>query len=212
MENKQRQIAYKVTISEVLEGKYVKEGGWVPNYVVIGENNVSRINIVGIIIAKIDEGGNGGVLVDDKTGNISIRTFDNSSIFDKVGVGDIILLIGRPREYNNEKYVVPEIIKKINKSWFELRLIELNERSKKKMILSNNPESGGMVKEDIIFDRIIKSKINSDGVLNLIRTEDKGDGVDYEQLVEKVGNEKIIKMLLEEGEIFEVTPGRLKVL
>ena len=157
-------------------------------------------------------GGDGGVLVDDKTGNISIRTFDNSSIFDKVGVGDIILLIGRPREYNNEKYVVPEIIKKINKSWFELRLIELNERSKKKMILSNNPESGGIVKEDIIFDRIIKSKINSDGVLNLIRTEDKGDGVDYEQLVEKVGNEKIIKMLLEEGEIFEVTPGRLKVL
>ena len=41
---------------------------------------------------------------------------------------------------------------------------------------------------------------------------DSGDGADYELLVEKVGDERIITTLLEEGEIFEVTPGRLKAL
>ena len=212
MESKQRQIAYKVRISEILNGSYVKEEGWAPNYIVIGGNNVSRINIVGIIIAKINNNENVEILIDDKTGKISVRTFNNSSIFDMVDIGDFVLLIGRPREYNSEKYVVPEIIKKIKKAWFELRLIELSNLNTKSIKLENNVNIGEKVEEEKIIEEIIKSKINSDDVLGLIKRWDKGNGTDYEQLVEKVGSEKIIKTLLEDGEIFEVTPGKLKAL
>ena len=68
METKQRQIAYKVLISEILKGDYVKEEGWIPYYVLIKGNNVSRINLIGIIIAKINTNENWEILVEDQTG------------------------------------------------------------------------------------------------------------------------------------------------
>ena len=128
--NQKRQIAYKVQISEILNGEYVREDGWAPNYVIIGKDNVSRINLIGIIIAKTENNGNSEILIDDKTGIISTRAFDKSSIFNNVKIGDVISIIGRPREYNDKKYIVPEIIKKVNKSWLELRFVELSHLNK----------------------------------------------------------------------------------
>lgn len=212
MENKQRQIAYKVRISRILKGEYVREEGWLPNYIIIEENRVSRINIMGVVIAKTDNKENGEILVDDKTGKISVRAFNNPLIFNNIKIGDFVLLIGRPREYNNEKYVVPEIIKKIQKSWFELRLIELNKLKNQTLIQTGKIKDEKQIKEELILDQIIKSKINSEDILGLIKRWDKGGGADYEKLVEKLGDEKIIKTLLEEGEIFEITPGKLKAL
>ena len=212
MEIKQRQIAHKVRISEILKGEYVKEDGWIPNYLILSGGNVSRINIMGIIIAKIDNNGNVEVLIDDKTGKISVRTFDNSNIFENIVIGDVVLIIGRPREYNNEKYIVPEIIKKIKKSWFELRLVELDILNKKQIKRFGGMVEEKKVNEEGIIKEVIKRKINSDDVLNLIKRWDNGNGADYVQLVEKVGGEKIIRRLLMEGEIFEVTPGKLKAL
>ena len=211
METKQRQIAYKVRISEILKGEYIKEEGWAPNYVMIRGDRVSRINIIGIIIAKTDNNENGEVLIDDKTGKISVITFNNSSIFEDVNIGNVVLLVGRPREYNNGKYIVPEIIRKVNKSWFELRLVELGQD---KRIINQKDNTGVVeeVKRGAVIDQIIKSKINSDDVIGLIKRLDVGDGADYEKIVETLGNEKIIKDLLEEGEIFEIAPGRLKAL
>ena len=212
MEIKQRQIAHKVRISEILKGEYVKEDGWIPNYLILSGGNVSRINIMGIIIAKIDNNGNVEVLIDDKTGKISVRTFDNSNIFENIVIGDVVLIIGRPREYNNEKYIVPEIIKKIKKSWFELRLVELDILNKKQIKRFGGMVEEKKVNEEGIIKEVIKRKINSDDVLNLIKRWDNGNGADYVQLVEKVGGEKIIRRLLMDGEIFEVTPGKLKAL
>ena len=94
MENKQRQIAYKVRVSEILKGEYIKKEGWEPNYVIIGGDNVSRINILAIIIAKTDNSENVEILIDDKTGKISVRTFNAPHIFDGVNIGDVVLLVG----------------------------------------------------------------------------------------------------------------------
>ena len=52
-EIRKRQIAYKIRIKDILEGKYVKEEGWNPNYIVTAnEKEVSRVNIIGIVIDK----------------------------------------------------------------------------------------------------------------------------------------------------------------
>ena len=49
----------------------------------------------------------------------------------------------------------------------------------------------------------------------MIRNMDTGDGVAFEDVIEKSKNpdtEKIINTLLANGDVFEIRPGRLKVL
>ena len=45
----------------------------------------------------------------------------------------------------------------------------------------------------------------SDKVIDFIRNNDKGDGIDIEDVVKKFDNEEVIKNLLSEGELFEIT-------
>ncbi|MFO8016647.1 MAG: hypothetical protein R6U32_06075 [Candidatus Woesearchaeota archaeon] len=130
METRQRQTAFKVKISEILNGKYVVQEGWEPNYVTIHGNSVSRVNIIGAVVSKGggDEG-DGTLMLDDGTGRIPARSFDSSPSLSEVNVGDMVLVIGKPREYSNEMYLVPEIIKVLeDKRWAELRKVELERR------------------------------------------------------------------------------------
>lgn len=225
-QNQTRQIAYKTSIGNILEGEYVKEEGWIPNYILSGDKKLSRVNLVGVIIAKSDNLENEEFLLEDKSGNISVRFFEKSDLFEKLIIGDFVLIIGRPREYNGQKYVVPEIIKQVKKEWFELRMLEIGgivkiqKEGRKKELLQES--SVGKVseeeikvdvkKENVLIENIIKSKINSEDVIGFIKKLDVGKGADYEEVLEKAKNEKIITALLEDGEIFEIKPGKLKVL
>lgn len=129
MDNKQlRQTAFIVKISDLKNGKYIKEEGWEPNYILTKKARVNRANILGIVISKTEtpDMSYKSLVIDDGSGNISVRLFENNNLFNGINVGDIILLIGRPREYGTEKYMIPEIIKKIdNGSWLNYRKKEL---------------------------------------------------------------------------------------
>ena len=55
----------------------------------------------------------------------------------------------------------------------------------------------------------------SEGIYSLIKELDNGDGVSFEDILGKFKGaeaEAIINTLLENGNIFEIRPGRLKVL
>lgn len=214
-----RQIAYKVKIKNILEGRYVKnEGGWMPNYIELGEFKVSRVNLIGIVVQKPIEPNTNqqSIVIDDGTGKIPIKSFEESSMFDKTRIGDAVLIIGRPREFGAEKYIVPEIIKKLdNIEWIRLRQLELNSAVpafKEAVYTDNNIRKDDILKEEIIEDAI---EGPSDKVYKLIKENDKGNGSDFDGIVslsKEKGTEKIIKRLLEQGDIFEVKPGKLKVL
>lgn len=209
-ESQRRQIAYKVKIKDLVNGRYVKEEGWQPNYIIIGDGRqVSRVNLIGIVVLKPVEESNNyqSIIIDDGSGKISVRSFEGD-ILKIPKVGDVILLIGRPREYGNEKYVVPEIVRIIdNKKWIDVRKLEIELHSKKYR-----------AKEDVVLEEEIienKKENNADRIFKLIKDIDNGDGVDTEEIISKAnvtGAEKIIANLLEEGEIFEIKPGKLKVL
>jgi RPA family protein len=202
MEKQQkRQVAYKVRVKEILDGEYVKEEGWMPNYIrLIDGAKVSRVNLVGVVVLKTEEQNYAGIIIDDGSGKIPVRNFENSNLFDATNIGDIVLIIGRPREFG-EKYVVPEIIKKVQDPlWIEVRKLEL-----KKPELKVNDENA--VKKD--------ESNPSEVIFSLIKGEDKGDGVDVEDIIKKSNVSEadlIIRNLLEEGEIFELKPGRVKIL
>jgi len=214
VKNQKRSIAYKVMIKDLLKGSYVKEEGWNPNYIVMGDGKqVSRVNVVGVIVDKPtgSDLSYQNIRIDDGSGNISLRSFENNKIIEGLNVGDSILIIGRPREFNNERYVVPEIIRVIeNKDWLELRKLELVEDIGKVEKIDSKK------KEDLeVYDVKEEDVGNEDDIISLIKKLDKGEGVDFSEMIEQSKNEnteRIINNLIKMGELFEIRPGRIKVL
>jgi RPA family protein len=193
LENIQRQTAYKVKINQIIQGNYVKNEGWNPNYISFDQKQVSRVNIIGIIVSKADDQSFKNMLLDDGSGRISLRIFNDLST--NAEIGDVVLVVGRPREFSGERYIVPEIIKKIDKDWFQVRKLELAE-----------PELSTVSEEAI-------SESPVENLLNIIRKNDKGDGAGFEDIsAEAKDCEQYLNKLLELGEIFEVKPGRYKIL
>ena len=205
-----RQTAFKIRVKDILNSKYIKEDGWLPNYIEVNENKISRVNVIGTIVLKIDEN---NIVLDDGSGKITMRVFENDGFFKKIDIGDVILLIGRPREFGSEKYIMPEILKKIeNPMWINVRKIELRLNNKN---LVTNFE--GDRKEEVIQKGIIGEIKNDtcEKIFNLIKELDKGEGIDTMEILNNINDkdaEKIINKLLENGEIFETKPGRLRVL
>ena len=124
-EQKKREIAFKVRINDVLKGEYVKRDGWDPNFININNKQVSRVNIMGVVVSIPDSGQN-NLTIDDGSGRIEVRSFDNPEMLTSSAIGDIVMMIGRPREYNNARYIIAEVLRKVeNKKWMEVRKLEL---------------------------------------------------------------------------------------
>jgi RPA family protein len=211
---KKRQTAYKVRIAELLNAKYVKEEGWLPNYVKTGNLQVSRVNLVAAVISAGEE-----IVIDDGSGSITIRSFDSKPLdFD---VGDVVLIIGRVREYGSQKYVTPEIIKKVDDKVAKLRLLELEKQNlsepKKTVAVIEEKErkAAETITEESVEEEELEGKPKK--IYELIKNLDFGEGADFDEVISKVGDdedetEKGIDFLLKKGEIFELRPGKLKVM
>ncbi|MEA3430451.1 MAG: OB-fold nucleic acid binding domain-containing protein [Nanoarchaeota archaeon] len=209
-EQQQRQTAFKTWIIDIIRGKYFVEEGWTPNYILTQKNKkISRLNIISTIIniSKEDDIQQ-FIYVDDGSAEIAIRSFNEINYFKGLKVGDIIQIIGKVRTYNDEKYIVPEIIKKINNTkWLIVRKLELGEIETKIQEEKINPE---LIKKDTETPEK-KSNNEIDPILEKIKELDNGDGADFQEIV-KLSNEQTINNLLMNGEIFELKPGKLKVL
>ena len=198
-----RQTAYKIRVKDILDSKYVKTSGIEPNYLKIGSKQISRANILGVVVEKSDMDNYKAITIDDGSGRISARIFDDKIFLSNVEVGDVVNLIGRPREFSSEKYMIIEAIKKTDHAWAMVRSLELQKNdndSKKSEVIQDKEEK---------VDLSPKNKI-----ILAIKELDNGDGVLIESVLSKNvdGAEKIIDTLLKEGDIFEVKPGKLKVL
>jgi|SRR3989338_6257750 len=201
-----RQVAYKVRICNVLSGNFTKDD-LSAGYLKLKDIHISRINIIATIVYKYEQtSSHNSAVIDDGTGRISLRSFE-SGAFSKVDVGDVVLVIGRIREFSDEKYVIPEILKKINNvDWINVRKLELKKY--------NYAVDEIKIADDVAEKTTDDFKINSE-MYSLIKELDKGNGVSVEDIIKKFDNseaESVINKLLENGDIFEIKPGRLKVL
>lgn len=199
-----RQVAHKVNISEILNAGFAKDEVSA-GYIKLNNVNISRVNVLATIVHK-SEGTYASSVIDDGTGKIQLRAFENTNIFSKADVGDFILVIGKIREFNNEKYIMPEILKKIDIEWMNVRKLEL----KNSGLVAGNAENKV---SDVYADE--KSSVIGEEVYLLIKRLDLGEGVPVDELIKSSNNvkaEAIINKLMESGDIFEVKPGRLKVL
>ncbi|MBU0666770.1 MAG: hypothetical protein ABIC91_06535 [Nanoarchaeota archaeon] len=212
----QRLTAKKCQIIDIIRGRYVKKEGWEPNYIVTPFENISRVNILGIVVSKISEK---NLLLDDGTEKISVRVFENENLLN-IPLGSTVLIIGKPRMFNEETYVFPEIIKiLLDSKWLKVRELEMKIKRKNQNIELNIPEKKEFIKEEKKEKELTKPKkeqINyRDLILKKIKEDDCDEGVSIANIENIFGInncETIINELLEEGEIFEIKPGKVKIL
>ncbi|MBN2368558.1 hypothetical protein JXC34_06060 [Candidatus Woesearchaeota archaeon] len=198
-----RKTAKRLFVSDVLSATYIKRPGWEPSGIITKYGEIARVYLIGTVVSRSDEEKN--FLVDDGTGNISVRYFEDDERFSSLSLGDMVCVIGRPREWNESKYIVPEIVRKLQDAkWHKVHQLEIKLQKKDSVKLPVETED----EQEVQTGPYQK-------ILNAIAVLDKGDGVDIQDIINhiKIANgDKIVRDLIEEGEIFELSPGRVKLL
>ncbi len=171
-----KDTAFHIWVSELANGilKQVPDG---PSALLANDRALNRVMFFGVVVSP-------DLFVDDGTGSVLVRAFNQHL---NINIGDCVLVIGRPRIYDKELYVLGEIVKKVDASWLSFW--------RRKYPLP--------------------AKINSSArVLDVVRKKDAGDGADYDSVVSELGDkgEELIIHMLATGELFETKPGKLKVL
>ena len=193
-------VAVKASISDLLSGEWIERTGIEPSAVAVAGTELARINLMGLVVDKSD--GQPSIVVDDGAERIVVRAFEHIPGIQEVQVGSAVLIIGRPRVYGSDRFVVAECVRVLDDMrWLELRKKEL----KVNRPVQTKPQS------NVVEEEVVNSPQNV--ILEQIRSMDAGTGADIEQVIAKSGcaQQDLDKMLVR-GEIFEVSPGRLKVL
>lgn len=196
-----RNIAYKLRIGDVTQGKIVMDAERF-KALEIQEKQVVRVNVVANIIDKFIQEGEkkfASLTIDDATGQIKLKTFgDDIAKFTPFTQGDTVTVIGLLRVWNNELYITPEIIKKKDPAFLMVRKLETEKDAPK------------------VVEKSEMTKVK-DAIVQKIKEHDEKGGVDSEQLIielkatpDVINNE--IRKLLEEGMIYEPRPGKLRYL
>ena len=200
-----RDSAPKVWINDILHSNYIKNDNAL-NYIEINNQKISRVNILATLVMKNIEGMSyGSIVLEDGSGQISVRSFETQNIFDNYSIEDLLLVIGKPREYGNERYVIAEIIKKIeDKRWIKVRKLEL---------MNAYPQLKKL--NTIVTENSIPQIPISTRIFKIIEEIDNGTGADIDEVISRVNAQdadKIISELIKEGVVFEVTAGRIRMV
>ena len=197
-----RHIAFKLRIGDILSGNPIMNGERFQHLELDGKNIV-RVNVIGNIVEKFESPGESKYIftkIDDGSGQISLKAFgDGIEKLKEFTEGKTVLVIGVLRNFNNETYISPEIIKEQDSKYLLVRKLEI-EKTK-----STDPT---FAKKQIVAvkDRILGAIKNSE------------QGVEIEQLkmgLRDISSEIInqeTQKFIEEGIIFEPRPGVLKYL
>jgi RecG-like helicase len=200
-----RNIAYKVRIGDILIGNPVYDSEKF-RFLELGNKKIVRINLIANIVEKYESEGEKKFIVfnlDDGSGQIKMRAFaEDVEKFKSFNQGQTIIIIGILRSFNNEIYILPEIIKEQNPKYLLLRKLE-TEKTK-------NQKSSEFPKDKITA---VKERI-----MEKIKNAENEGGIDTEKLIMEITDatpeiiNQEIKKLLEEGIIFEPRPGRVRYL
>ena len=117
----------------------------------------------------------------------------------------MVNVIGKIREYGSVPFISAEIVRK---SCSEEMVLRKKELQLVKRFYKKEEASAPVAEESIVGPA-------GEAVLSLLKELDGGEGVDAELLIEKSGIKnanEIIRELIHNGDVFEIMPGRLKIL
>ena len=213
----QRQTAFKIWLSELDDSVFVKSSKeFEPSYFLVKDKKISRVNVIATIVNKNITEAYGFLTLDDSTSQIRVKAWrEDVKILDNVSIADTALIIGKLREYNNEMYIIPEVVKKVNLNWELVRKLELAQERGSPVISTKDYRNEEIENTESSQAEIPPSNLQ----LQLISIIDSSNdsGIEIEEICRSLNKteEEImpsIKNLLMEGQIFEILPGRYKVL
>jgi len=235
---KKRATAFKLNISDIIYGTYHKseEGSFLDTRYGL---KILRAHIMATVIEKFESNTESTpsdetrkdyatLTVDDGTGVIRIKTWqEDTSLIKPISIGDIVDIVGRIREYEDELYLLPEAINKVaDPNWELVRELEIIESKREYLparpALSKSEISEGDRKDGYIVGELetteetkaeIESKVALHGTLFELIEQHREDGVtakDLFQELSKFSKEDIkaaLISLIKEGAIYEPKPG-----
>lgn len=217
-----RQTTVRARISDVINGKFIRKEGMEPSYVLteLGQK-ISRAHLLGTILDKFmsEDGNYSTITIDDDSDSIRIKAFrENVNIFDNLEIGDLVIVIGKVREYADENYIIPEIVKKIvNPNYESLHKLEvLKQLLKQKKVLEDIKKERGKFADVEELKKYAEKKYGVDteaveAVVETLTVEEESEEKDYKPLVletlEKLdkGDGIEFKRLLDESKLPENT-------
>lgn len=228
-----RWVAYKLKVKDVSNGNYTDDG-----FIEYSDLHVNRVRLMGSVVQKFvsDDNKYGFFIIDDGSETIRIRSFQDSiDLIKSVEIGEIVDVFGRIRKYEDEIYVIPEIVRKVDDpNFWILRNIELKKQEEKlkpkiqeKIEKPAPTTTAEIVIEEEVIEEVIDKPIPKEQttlnvsprkkVVDCIVELDKGEGVDTSSLIQKCGLENnvvenVLTDLMNEGEIFEPRAGKVKIL
>ena len=209
-EIRKRETAYKIRIGDLLKANQIFEQTENLNpklqFVELGDKKILRVNIISNVVDKYESEGEkrfATITLDDGSGQIRARLFgEETQKFSDLIQGDTVLIIGMLRSYNQELYILPEIIRKTDPKYLLVRKLEI-EKSTPKPLTTEQKQEVRALRDDVI-DKIKAAEAN--------------EGIDKEEIIMSLKNNnpeiitQEINKLLEEGIIYEPKPGRVRYL
>jgi len=227
--------AKKVRISDVVDGRffYGSKEGMKPSYIITSLGmKVSRVNLVGVVLDKFvsEDSSYASLTLEDGTESVRVKGFgEKVSLMDGIEKGDTVLVIGKVKEYNGERYINLELVRKVDVNYESLRKLELTKEieSWKELVERVRKDLKEMSEEEVkkkyeldddMLEAIRESKLEPDykqKLLEIISKLDEGDGVEISKLFEVVSLpestvEKVLDELITEGYVYQPTPSKLK--
>ena len=211
-EFKKSETAYKLRINDLLRGSQIFEESEALNkrlkFVELGNKQIVRVNLIANVIDKYESDGErkfASITLDDGSGQIRVRVFgEDLNKFSDIAQGDTVVIVGLLRSFNQELYVLPELIKKTDPRYLLVRKLEIE-----KSFPSTDPTNLAKPKPE--------TKSLRDELINLIKNSESKEGIEKEEIILtlKAQPEIIvqeIQKLLEEGIIYEPRPGIVRYL
>ena len=209
-EFRKRETAHKIRIGDLLRANQIFEESEAQNkrlqFVELGDKKILRVNLLANVIDKYNSEGESKfatLTIDDGSGQIRTRVFgEDIKKFENLTQGDTILIIGLLRSYNQELYIMPEIIKKQDPKYLLVRKLELE----KEIPTPTTPEQ----KQEV--------KVLRDDIIDKIKAAESSEGIEKEEIIMSLKDSnpqtitQEINKLLEEGIIYEPKPGRVRYL
>lgn len=204
----ERWTAKKLRIIDLVRGEWVKREGEAGFVLTPYKEEIRRARILATCVNKFvsDDGNFASITLDDSTACVRAKVWKDLKPILGMEVGWLVDVIGRVREYDDEIYLVPEIIRKLDDpNWELLRRLELIDKIKR--LKAGKGKEVEEVKKEKESDELRRE------ILAVI--EQAKDGMEYNKIAEKVKAsqeqlEAIINELLGEGICYEPTPGKIK--
>ncbi len=126
-----RSPAAKISIKAISDGRFVRSTDrWEPNCLITPwGDKISRVRVLATVVAKfVSEDKNySTITLDDASDTISVRAFkEEREMLDAIKPGDMVDVVGKIKEYQEERYITPESIWRLDDpNWELVRRLEL---------------------------------------------------------------------------------------